>query len=176
MYVGLKTIIPISASESIPISVIYKSIFTLVGFEPPPLKIQSEHYTTQLWYFFIGWEDVRYRIKLYSDIRYTPLSQSAIGDSVIRLSQILLITDIGLSAYLWFPSGFNVPWVRFEPSQNFLHFWWEQQVCWGLIRWCCGGVEGLEIWAMFFKSPVQDWRRRELVRCSNVETGVLPPW
>ncbi len=48
--------------------------------------------------------DVRYRIKVYSDILYNvrlhPL-YSAIGVSNIRLSQIVLINDIRVNTHLW---------------------------------------------------------------------------
>jgi hypothetical protein len=47
--------------------------------------------------------DIGYWTKVYSDIRYNVglcALQSDIGRSDIRLSQILLITDIGLRAHL----------------------------------------------------------------------------
>ncbi len=47
--------------------------------------------------------DIRYRIKVYSDIQYTVglrSLQSDTGGSDIKLSPISLITDIGLSAPL----------------------------------------------------------------------------
>jgi hypothetical protein len=52
------------------------------------------------WMSYIG-----YRIKVYSDIRYNVglrSLQSDIGSSDIKLSPISLITDIGVSAHLWF--------------------------------------------------------------------------
>ncbi len=48
--------------------------------------------------------DIGFRTKVYSDIQYNDglcALQSDIGRSVIRLSPISLITDIGLSAHLW---------------------------------------------------------------------------
>jgi hypothetical protein len=48
--------------------------------------------------------DMGYQKKVYSDIRYNVGLcdlQSNIGRSDIRLSPISLITDIGLSAHLW---------------------------------------------------------------------------
>ncbi len=48
--------------------------------------------------------DIQYRIKVYSDIRYNDGLRSLqfdIGSSDIKLSPILLITDIGLSVHLW---------------------------------------------------------------------------
>ncbi len=47
--------------------------------------------------------DIGYRTKVYSDIRYNVglcALQSDIGRSNIRLSPVLLITDVGLSAHL----------------------------------------------------------------------------
>ncbi len=47
--------------------------------------------------------DIGYNRKVYSDIRYNVVLcalQSDIGHSDIRLSPILLITDIGLNAHL----------------------------------------------------------------------------
>jgi hypothetical protein len=52
--------------------------------------------------------DIEYRTKVYSDIRYNVglcALQSDIGRSDIRLSPISLITDIGLSAHLWYKGG-----------------------------------------------------------------------
>jgi hypothetical protein len=49
--------------------------------------------------------DVGYRIKVYSNIRYNVghrSLQSDIGSSDIKLSLILVITDIGVSAHLWY--------------------------------------------------------------------------
>jgi hypothetical protein len=46
--------------------------------------------------------DIRYRIKVYSDIRYNVglhSLQSDIGSSDIKLSLISLITDIGVPTY-----------------------------------------------------------------------------
>jgi hypothetical protein len=48
--------------------------------------------------------DIKYRIKVCSDIRYNVglcSLQSDIGSSYIKLSRISLITDIGLSAPLY---------------------------------------------------------------------------
>jgi hypothetical protein len=76
----------------------YKKIFiTSAGFEPKTLVFSA----TVLIYEFL---DVGYRIKVYSDIRYNVglrSLQSDIGSSDIKLSPILLITDIGVSAHLW---------------------------------------------------------------------------
>ncbi len=87
--------VPISTSESIPISDIQKIFITSAGFEPKTLVFSA----TVLIYEFL---DVGYRIKVYSDIRYVGLRslQSDIGSSDIKLSTISLITDIRVSAHL----------------------------------------------------------------------------
>jgi hypothetical protein len=88
--------VPISTSESIPISDIQKILITSTGFEPKTLVYSA----TVLIYEFL---DVGYRIKVYSDIRYNVglrSLQSDIGSSDIKLSPISLITDIGVSAHL----------------------------------------------------------------------------
>ncbi len=56
--------------------------------------------------------DIRYRIKVYSDIRYNVglrSLQSDIGSSDIKLSPISLITDIGVSAHLCLPVYPSLP-------------------------------------------------------------------
>jgi hypothetical protein len=88
--------VPISTSESIPISDIQKIFITSAGFEPKTLVFSA----TVLIYEFL---DVGYRIKVYSDIRYNVGLRSLqynIGSSDIKLSPISLITDIGVSAHL----------------------------------------------------------------------------
>ncbi len=88
--------VPISTSESIPISDIQKIFLTSAGFEPKTLVFSA----TVLIYEFL---DVGYRIIVYSDIRYNVglrSVQSDIGSSDIKLSPISLITDIGVSAHL----------------------------------------------------------------------------
>jgi hypothetical protein len=97
--------IPISTSEFILISVIYKKFLNTSGFEHSSLHTKCERYTTQLQYFSTIWLmlDIRYRIKLYSisDI----MSDSALSVRYRKfryLAQfsISLFTDIGLSAHL----------------------------------------------------------------------------
>jgi hypothetical protein len=88
--------VPISTSESIPISDIQKIFITSAGFEPKTLVFSA----TVLIYEFL---DAGYRIKIYSDIRYNVRLcslQSDIGSSDIKLSPISLIMDIGVSAHL----------------------------------------------------------------------------
>ncbi len=74
--------VPISTSESIPISDIKKIFFTSAGFEPKTLVFSA----TVLIYEFL---DVGYRIKVYSNIRYnvdsalfSPISEVPISSSV----------------------------------------------------------------------------------------------
>jgi hypothetical protein len=96
--------VPISTSESIPISDIQKIFITSAGFEPKTLVFSA----TVLIYEFL---DFGYRIKVYSDIRYNVglrSLQSDIGSSYIKLSPISLITDIGVSAHLWL--YVQMPW------------------------------------------------------------------
>jgi hypothetical protein len=123
--------VPISTSESIPISNIQKIFITSSGFEPKILVFSATlliYYEARFSFadrvfgstFFIAtgfhglhvivgtlflWmSDIGYRIKVYSDIRYNVglrSLQSDIGSSDIKLSLISLITDIGVSAHLW---------------------------------------------------------------------------
>ncbi len=89
--------VPISTSESIPISDIQKILITSAGFEPKTLVFSA----TVL--IYEGLADIGYWIKVYSDIRYNVglrSLQSDIGSSDIKLSPISLITDIGVSAHL----------------------------------------------------------------------------
>ncbi len=103
-YVRLKTVIPISegfryrhlSPFRYPISDIQKIFITSAGFEPKTLVFSA----TVVIYEFL---DVGYWIKVYSDIRYNVglcSLQPDIGSSDIKLSQIPLITDIGVSAHL----------------------------------------------------------------------------
>ncbi len=74
----------------------------LTGFEPTIFMSSNQGLTTAL-RRLINF-DIGYRTKVYSDIQYIVglcALQSDIGRSDIRLSPISLITDIGLSAYLW---------------------------------------------------------------------------
>ncbi len=88
--------IPISTSESIPISKKYLS--NQQDSNPRHLFSQPLWWFMNFWMSYIG-----YRIKVYSDIRYNVglrSLQSDIGSSDIKISPISLITDIGVSAHL----------------------------------------------------------------------------
>jgi hypothetical protein len=98
--------VPISTSESIPISNIQKILTSSAGFGPKTLIYTGKRLTSQplCWSMNVWMSDIRYQIKVYSDIPNNVQLcslQSDIGSSNIRFSQILLITDIGVSAHLW---------------------------------------------------------------------------
>ncbi len=101
--------VPISTSESIPISYIQKIFFTSAGFEPKTFVLKYEHLTSQpqCWFMNLWMPDIGYRIKVYSDVGLHSL-QSDIESSDIKLSPISLIMDIRVSAhpciYMWFNS------------------------------------------------------------------------
>jgi hypothetical protein len=105
-YVGLKTVIPISegfwyrhlSPFRYPISKKYLS--HQQDSNPRHLFSQPLCWFMNFWMSYIG-----YRIKVYSDIRYNVglcSLQSDIASSDIKLSPIMLITDIGVRAYLCF--------------------------------------------------------------------------
>ncbi len=96
----------ILTSESIPISDIKKYFFSSAGFQPKTLLFSGKRISSQPLYWSINhWmSDIGYRIKDYSDIRYNVGLHSLQSDIVsfdFKLSPISLITDIGVSAYLW---------------------------------------------------------------------------
>jgi hypothetical protein len=104
-YAGLKTVIPISEGFQ------YQH---LSPFRYPKSKKYLSHqqdsnprhlFSQPLCWFMNFWmSDIGYQIKVYSDIRYNVglcSLQSNIGSSDIKLSPILLITDIGVRAHLW---------------------------------------------------------------------------
>jgi hypothetical protein len=67
-YVGLKNVIPISASELIPISDIEENKYLYLRFESMSLQTVSECYNTKLLCLSVLTEmsDIAYRIKVYS--------------------------------------------------------------------------------------------------------------
>jgi hypothetical protein len=92
-YVGLKNVIPISASELIPISDIEEKNISSCRFESTSLRMVSERYNTELLCLSVCKEmsdiEYRYRIKVYSDIRdnvrlrsLSPISEVPISGSV----------------------------------------------------------------------------------------------
>ena len=93
--------VPISTSESIPISDIQK-----IPYLSHQQDLNPRHLFSQplCWFMNFWMSDIGYRIKVYSDIRYNVglrSLQSDIASSDIKLSPISLITDIGVSAHLW---------------------------------------------------------------------------
>ncbi len=77
--VGLKTVIPISISESIPISDIEEKIIPSGGFEPAPLEKINKCYTSKLrcLSFVFGMLDIRSEKKLSVGLRsLSPISGS----------------------------------------------------------------------------------------------------
>jgi hypothetical protein len=93
-YVGLKTVIPIFASEFILISDMKeKKLLSPIGFEPVRLKMVKKRYNTDLNCLSIemGMSEIGYRIsdKTYSDIRHnvglsslSPISEVSISGSI----------------------------------------------------------------------------------------------
>jgi hypothetical protein len=91
-------------SEFIPISDIQKIFIISAGFKPKTLGCHKwlPYFSAIMLIYEIM--DVGDRLTVYSNIRYNfgLLSlQSDIGRSDIKLSPISLITDIGVSAHLW---------------------------------------------------------------------------
>ncbi len=74
--------------------ILISEVFRYQHQNPGPLEIIGKYYTSELRYFFLikRMSDIRYRIKLYSNIRYN------VG--LCSLSPISLITDIRLSSHL----------------------------------------------------------------------------
>ncbi len=92
--------LPISTSALIPISDIEVKIFLPVDSNARPLGASAITLSYCAW---LVWLDCRISDKTlfrYLILCQTPISQSDIGRSDIRLSPISLITDIGLSAHL----------------------------------------------------------------------------
>jgi hypothetical protein len=93
--------VPISTLELIPISDIKRKYHIIsAGFELKSHAFTGERITPQLLCGSVNCVmlDIRYRIKVYSDIRYNVgfrSLQSDIGRFDIQLSPISLITDIG---------------------------------------------------------------------------------
>jgi hypothetical protein len=96
-YVGLKNIIPISEvfryrhQSSFRYPIFKKKNISFCRFEPTVLGTVCERYNTKLLYLsmYIEISDIRYRIKVYSDIRYnvglrslSPISEVPISGSV----------------------------------------------------------------------------------------------
>ncbi len=108
--------IPISTSESIPISDIQRIFITSARFKRKTLVFTSERLTflSLCWSVKLRMSDIRYRIKVYSDIRYNVRLrslQSDIRSSNIKLSLISLIKEIGVSA-----TAICLFWYQFKPN------------------------------------------------------------
>ncbi len=113
-YVRLKTV-PISLPESILISDDKTFLYYPLSSNPSPLFYQASilplRHCANLW--SVGFLDIGYRIKVYSDIPHNVgfcSFQSDIGGSDITLSPISLITDIGLNAHQCWQ---QLPYLRF---------------------------------------------------------------
>ncbi len=110
-----------STSESIPISDIQKLFSISAGFKLKTLFFTSGRISSQLLCLskIIWMSDIGYRIKVYSNIRYNVglrSLQSDIGSSDIKLSPISLVTDIGVSAHLWYFLLLSSTWSGYLPS------------------------------------------------------------
>ncbi len=98
-----------------PSKIIWNIIF-LTGLDPTIFRlcIASHHWATRIYKFWFRYID---QTKVYSYIRYNVglcTLQSDIGRSDIRLRPISLITDIGLSAHLWWRCTKQLAYLRFK--------------------------------------------------------------
>jgi hypothetical protein len=93
---------------------IQKIFFTSIGYEP------RTFFHRRVPYISVNlMSDIGYRMKVYSDIQHNAglhSFQPDVRSCDIKLSPILLITDIGVSAHLWIYRTIKIPKIISFPK------------------------------------------------------------